>query len=75
MKTLTGHVSGFPESEAIDPAALLALECDILVPAALENAITAENARMRERQDHRRSRQRASSLRLLTESSRAEEHS
>jgi len=44
MKTLTGHVNGFPESEAIDPAALLAMKCDILVPAALENAITAENA-------------------------------
>ena len=44
MKALTGHVSGFPESEAIAPAALLAMNCDILVPAALENAITAENA-------------------------------
>jgi glutamate dehydrogenase/leucine dehydrogenase len=44
MKALTGHVEGFPESEAIDPSELLALECDILVPAALENAIHAENA-------------------------------
>jgi glutamate dehydrogenase/leucine dehydrogenase len=44
MKVLVGHVEGFPESEPMDPAALLALKCDILVPAALENAIHAENA-------------------------------
>jgi glutamate dehydrogenase/leucine dehydrogenase len=44
MKALCGHVGGFPESEAIDPSELLALKCDILVPAALENAIQAENA-------------------------------
>src|SRR5271157_1266009 len=44
MKTLTGHVSGFPDSQAINPDDLLAVNCDILVPAALENAITAENA-------------------------------
>ncbi|MGO9339447.1 MAG: Glu/Leu/Phe/Val family dehydrogenase [Terracidiphilus sp.] len=44
MKALCGHVEGFPESEAIDPDQLFALKCDILVPAALENAIHAENA-------------------------------
>jgi len=44
LKALSGHVEGFPESEAISPAELLALECDILVPAALENAIHADNA-------------------------------
>jgi glutamate dehydrogenase/leucine dehydrogenase len=44
LKALTGKVQGFPESEAITPAQLLALPCDILVPAALENTITAENA-------------------------------
>ena len=44
MKALTGHVEGFPESEPIAPADLLALECDILVPAALENTVHAENA-------------------------------
>jgi glutamate dehydrogenase/leucine dehydrogenase len=44
MKALTGHVEGFPESEAIDPNELLALNCDILVPAALENAVHAGNA-------------------------------
>jgi len=46
LKAMTGKVQGFPESEPISPADLLALECDILVPAALENAVTAENAGM-----------------------------
>jgi glutamate dehydrogenase/leucine dehydrogenase len=44
MKAMCGHVEGFPESEPIDPGELLALKCDILVPAALENAIHADNA-------------------------------
>jgi glutamate dehydrogenase/leucine dehydrogenase len=44
MKTLCGHVDGFPESEPLLPHELLALPCDILVPAALENMIHAENA-------------------------------
>ncbi|MGA2806983.1 MAG: Glu/Leu/Phe/Val dehydrogenase [Terracidiphilus sp.] len=44
MKALTGRVEKFPESEAITPAELLALKCDILVPAALENTVNAENA-------------------------------
>jgi glutamate dehydrogenase/leucine dehydrogenase len=44
MKTLVGHVEGFPESEPLEPADLLALNCDILVPAALENTVHAENA-------------------------------
>ena len=44
MKALCGHVDGFPESEPILPHELLAMQCDILVPAALENAIHAENA-------------------------------
>ena len=44
MKALTGRVEGFPESEPITPADLLAMKCDILVPAALENAIHADNA-------------------------------
>jgi glutamate dehydrogenase/leucine dehydrogenase len=44
MKALCGHVEGFPESEPINPSQLLALECDFLVPAALENTIDAENA-------------------------------
>jgi glutamate dehydrogenase/leucine dehydrogenase len=44
MKALCGHVQGFPESEPISPSELLALNCDILVPAALENTIIEENA-------------------------------
>ena len=44
LKTLTGKVEGFPEAEPITPEDLLALECDILVPAALENAVHADNA-------------------------------
>ena len=44
LKALTGKVEGFPESEPIGPEELLALECEILVPAALENTIHAGNA-------------------------------
>jgi len=44
MKGLCGHVEGFPESEPLQAHELLALECDILIPAALENMIHAENA-------------------------------
>ncbi|MDT8436165.1 MAG: Glu/Leu/Phe/Val dehydrogenase [Gemmatimonadota bacterium] len=41
----TGSILGFPGAEDIpDSARALELECDILVPAALENAITSENA-------------------------------
>ena len=40
MKALVGHVEGFPESEPLEPADLLALNCDILVPAALEKRCT-----------------------------------
>jgi glutamate dehydrogenase (NAD(P)+) len=35
---------GFPGGEAIDRRAVLTLPCDILIPAALERQITAENA-------------------------------
>jgi glutamate dehydrogenase (NAD(P)+) len=37
-------VVGFPGSEEISNSALLELDCDILVPAALENQITHANA-------------------------------
>ena len=40
----TGTVAGFPGAEKISPEELLALECEILIPAALESAITADNA-------------------------------
>lgn len=39
-----GTVGGFPEADAISNEELLELPCDMLVPAALENQITAENA-------------------------------
>jgi len=41
----TGGVRGFPGAEYVDDGkALLEIECDILVPAALEGQITSENA-------------------------------
>ena len=41
----TGSIMGFPGSTALENnMAALELECDILVPAALENQITKENA-------------------------------
>ncbi len=39
-----GTLSGFPGSRDISNEALLELLCDVLIPAALENQITAENA-------------------------------
>lgn len=44
LKNLTGKVQSFPESEPIAPEELLAMECEILVPAALENVIHVDNA-------------------------------
>ena len=43
-KRETGSVVGFPNSEPVDPMAILELPCDILVPAALESQITGRNA-------------------------------
>lgn len=43
-KARTGSVVGYPGSEPITNEQLLALPCEILIPAALENSITAENA-------------------------------
>ena len=43
-KAKTGLVSSFPAGDPISSDALLELQCDILVPAALENQITLENA-------------------------------
>jgi glutamate dehydrogenase (NAD(P)+) len=45
FKKNTGSVVGFPEADNISNSELLSLKCDILVPAALGNAITGENAR------------------------------
>jgi glutamate dehydrogenase (NAD(P)+) len=38
------YLTGYPEADAISNEELLALECDVLLPAALENVITARNA-------------------------------
>ncbi len=43
-KKETGQVVGFPEADAVTNAELLELECDVLIPAALENQITGSNA-------------------------------
>jgi glutamate dehydrogenase/leucine dehydrogenase len=43
-KHKTGSVTGFDGAKSIAAEAVLELECDILIPAALENQITMENA-------------------------------
>jgi len=43
-KKATGAVKDYPGAKNISNEELLELECDILVPAALENVITMENA-------------------------------
>jgi glutamate dehydrogenase (NAD(P)+) len=40
----TGQLRGFPGTELLDNAALLRLPVDVLLPAAMEDQITAENA-------------------------------
>jgi glutamate dehydrogenase (NAD(P)+) len=39
-----GSIAGFPGSTAVSNAELLELECDVLVPAAVEGQIRADNA-------------------------------
>jgi glutamate dehydrogenase (NAD(P)+) len=39
-----GTVDGYPNAEPLDPAKLLELEVDVLVPAAVEGVINADNA-------------------------------
>jgi glutamate dehydrogenase (NAD(P)+) len=43
-KAATGSVAGTPGTQAIGNAELLTLECDVLIPAALENQIRQDNA-------------------------------
>jgi glutamate dehydrogenase/leucine dehydrogenase len=43
-KEQTGSVVGFMGSEPIEPDELLALDCEVLVPAALENTVHEGNA-------------------------------
>lgn len=40
----TGTVTGFPDADEISNAELLALDCDVLIPAALGGVFTQENA-------------------------------
>ncbi len=42
-KAKTGSVTGFDGTEKLEPKQVLEVECDVLVPAALENQITGEN--------------------------------
>ncbi len=37
-------IVGFPGAEAADPGELLVTDCEILIPAAIENVITSQNA-------------------------------
>jgi glutamate dehydrogenase (NAD(P)+) len=43
-KIKTGSVVGFDDCEKLETKQVLEVECDVLVPAALENQITEENA-------------------------------
>ncbi|HUW34378.1 MAG TPA: Glu/Leu/Phe/Val dehydrogenase [Planctomycetota bacterium] len=43
-KAATGSVAGFPGSKPISNQGLLELDVDVLIPAAIENVITKENA-------------------------------
>jgi glutamate dehydrogenase len=44
-KESTGGVEFFPGTSPVENQELLGLECDILIPAAMENQITEENAK------------------------------
>jgi glutamate dehydrogenase (NAD(P)+) len=44
-KSRTGAVTGAPGSRTVTNEELLALECDVLIPAALENQIRRDNAK------------------------------
>lgn len=43
FKAKTGGVKGYPKSKPISPTDTLAVDCDILAPAAMENQITEKN--------------------------------
>ena len=54
-----GTVRGFPGAEEITNAEVLETECEILIPAALENQITARERAAHQGEDRRRGGQRA----------------
>jgi len=39
------HLAGYPRADKISNEELLTIDCDVLLPAALENVITSKNAR------------------------------
>ena len=55
-----GSVAGFPDATTYDdPRAVLELDCDILIPAAVECQLTEDNAPANQGKGNRRGRQRA----------------
>ncbi len=44
FKAKTGTVSGYPGAKAINNEDILEVQCDVLIPAALEGVITSRNA-------------------------------
>lgn len=44
-KKINGQIANFPGSKNITNEELLVIECDVLIPAALENQITEKNAK------------------------------
>ena len=53
-KKSTGSVTGFPGASVIAAHEVLEVPCDVLVPAALENQVTSENAGRIQAQAHPR---------------------
>ena len=45
-KVNKGSLNGFPDAKAVDKDYFFAIDCDICIPAALGNQITAENAHL-----------------------------
>ena len=64
-------VEGFPGGEPLDNEGLWGLDVDVLIPAALENQITMENAPTDQGQDPHRGRQRSDDARRAQPSARA----
>ncbi len=44
MPKETGGIAGFPDAETFEADKLLTMDCDVLIPAALGNVLTKENA-------------------------------
>ncbi len=44
MHTATGSIQGLQDGQSVSNAELLATECDVLIPAALEDVFTEQNA-------------------------------